>query len=139
MHLLVEDLVRKFNEVGISNEIGRRGQVCSILAGLNTKKVRNLYAEFLINTDSEDVGIYVFDIASVMEEHRADVLEMLNYINANYRYVRFFVGENDSVCAACDVPKTAQDVPATAVELFVRLSQMVDECYPYIMRSMWGA
>ena len=138
MLLLIEDLMRKFNEVGIASEIGRRGTVCSVLAGLKTKKVRNLYAEFLVNADSEDVGIYIFDIASVMEEHRPDVLEMLNYINTNYRYVRFFIGESDTVCAACDVPKTATDIPATAVELFVRMSQLVDECYPYIMKSMWG-
>lgn len=92
-----------------------------------------------INTDDDnDVAVRVFNLLSVDETRRAAVMPVINEINRKYRYVKFVMDDEGDVHIEYDYLVRCPDPAASARELIIRITRIVDEVYPMLMRAMWA-
>ncbi len=72
---------------------------------------------------------------------RAKVIEKFNELNSRYRWVRFFVdNDDDCVCVAADCVAIGgeESIKLTVFQRVMRLAHIYDEAYPQIMRTIWA-
>ena len=85
---------------------------------------------------------YSPNIANVNEEKLTETLKALNKLNADYRYVRFYV-ENNTITVKTDilVLSDSTDIADTYADYIVSMIDMhigvIEEAYPKIMETIW--
>lgn len=97
--------------------------------------------EFLfLKSDDEDndVSVRVFDIVKFPEERWEKALETINNLQAEYRFVRLTLDSKGAVDAQYDFPTKFTNIGEGAYEILFRMTNILDECYPVLMRAMWG-
>ncbi len=108
-----------------------------MLAGFNGDKAT---INLLMHFDAMDhtVMFRVLNLSKVPIDRKYEVFSALNRMNAVYRWIRFFVDDEESIVAQVDhilIPDESADV---VMELIVRINQVVNEAFPEIMKAVWG-
>lgn len=127
-----------FIENNIHCQVAERGQYSVVQAGFNGKNIRGMTVHFISVNDANDVAVRILGIATVHEERRAAVMEMLNDLNIKYRFVKFVLAKDGGLSMECDVPVKVPNVGEVCMELLLRVIQIADEVYPEIMRAVWA-
>ena len=117
---------------------------CSISEGESSSTVRagingdNCTFEMLfISRDNDnDVSVRIFDLCRFKDAKRAAVLEACNKCNCSYRFVRFTADDDNTITVSFDVPVETANPGEVCFEIFARCMNIVDECYPDIMRAI---
>ncbi len=99
-------------------------------------KMQSMTLSFFI--DDNDICVKVFGVANVPEEKKPTVLNALNELHKKYRWVTFFIDEEEEVVAQIDSKfKSNESAPELFWELLLRAYDIVNDSYPEIMKSIW--
>ena len=82
--------------------------------------------------------VRIFSIARVPKNKTAAVLEVLNALMIEYRWLRFYLDSDNEVTAAIDAVITEETAAPVAGELLARGLNIVDDIYPRIMKVLWA-
>jgi hypothetical protein len=93
---------------------------------------------FISRDNDADVSMRIFNIAKFPPEKMAAVCTAVNECNGKYRYLRFTADDDNTVTAAYDFAVNTENVGKSAVELCMRAMNIVDECYPIIMKAIYS-
>ena len=93
---------------------------------------------FISSDDDNDVSVRAYAIVSVDSAKRSKVLEAVNSLNNEYRYVRFVIDEDNDINVEYDFPVRADNVEECAMEMISRFVDIIDEAYPTIMRVIFN-
>lgn len=94
---------------------------------------------FTSNSDDDHyVAVRVFGLVSVEPEYETQMLSIINELNSQYLFVKFVMEDNGDINLEYDYLVSDPNPAASAIELVVRISTIVDEVYPKLMRAMWA-
>ena len=92
-----------------------------------------------ISTDNDsDVAVRVFGLLRVEETKKSKMLSAINEINAQFRYVKFVMDDNNDISVQYDFPVRTVRVEASAEEILIRFVKIIDDAYPMMMRALWS-
>jgi len=74
----------------------------------------------------------------VPENKFGAVLMACNEANATYRWAKFYVSDKMSVCVEDDAILDFSNVGAECAEIAFRLSDIIDEVYPSLMKAIYS-
>lgn len=96
---------------------------------------------FINSDDDNDVKVLTENFAKFPESKRIKGLELINDLNRNYKYIKFSIDDDGDLCAQYDLPVSAADenLGSIVIEIAMRCAKIVDDSYPKIMQSIWGA
>lgn len=97
------------------------------------------------NMQNMNIGAFVDDttisvylrIAQVSYDKKSYLLSELNKINSDYRYVRFYVNDDNAVQAQVDFDFMQDSAATICFSACVKIVYAVDNCYGRIMKCIW--
>lgn len=92
---------------------------------------------FRFGEDGRDVALRVFSICKVPEEKVGNACFVCSKLNAQWRWVKFYLGSDDEVTASLDAVIDPYTTGEECFELLVRMVDIVDNAYPEIMKMLW--
>lgn len=109
-----------------------------VSVGFNCKNVNSIEVRFISTDDDSDVKVRLFSLLRVPTEKQSAVLEQLNILNNRYRFVRFFLDNDNDVNIAYDftVSTSSDCLGASCFEMLRRFVDIADEAYPEIMKAL---
>ena len=93
---------------------------------------------FVFDENGHTVCIRVFDLINVPDSKRFQMLELINTLNRDYRWTRFFLSKDSKMQVQIDHMIDGGKGPQHMVELMIRLMRIVDDIYPRLMKLIWG-
>ena len=94
---------------------------------------------FFFDTDCHGASLRVFDILKFTDEQRPKMLETINNLNQEYRFVKFCAQDDDNtVQMEMDLIFRDNDVAEICEEAMVRAYQICDDAYPTLMKARWS-
>ena len=95
--------------------------------------------KIFVDPDEDNVAIRVWTIAKTLDaDQAAAVTLLLNDLNNNYRWYRWYLDDDREVTAAVDAVITADTIGAIVYELVQRGVNIIDENYPKVMKALWS-
>ena len=92
----------------------------------------------VFDLDGTSAQLVTSPIASVPAEKTAAVLLALNQCNCKFRWVKFYLDEDNDVVANGDVMFDEQNTADTCIEMILRTANIIDDAYADIMKAVWG-
>ena len=129
-----------FDQAGLKHAV-RETDTFSFVDASFTGSNCTVRIRFVNCDDDNDVKVLTENFAKFPEARRAKGLELINELNRNYKYMKFTVDGDGDLCAQYDLPVSAADenLGKMVIEIAMRCAKIVDDSYPRIMQSIWGA
>lgn len=94
--------------------------------------------QFISTDDDCDVAVRIFDLISIDPEKIGKILTVINELNCKYRYTKFTLTKDNNINVEYDYPVSGKHPEESAVEIVIRMTQIVDDAYPELMHAMWS-
>ena len=88
-------------------------------------------------TDAELLAILIGS-GSAKETSVALMQRVLNDCNNKFRWVKFYLDDDNDIVANADILFDELNVGFTCVEIVMRTASIIDDAYPAIMKGIWG-
>ena len=92
----------------------------------------------VFDLDGTSAQIITSPIASSPVEKAARVLLTLNDCNNKFRWVKFYLDDDNDVVANGDVLFNEQNCGDACVEMILRTASIIDDAYADIMKAIWN-
>ncbi len=112
---------------------GKMACKCGV-SGLNTR----YDVTYVFDADEKHIGVRVFQLLKVPIDRQSQVLDLMNTLNSQFRWVKFAMDKESDVSIQADAIVNENTGGAISVELLIRIMKIVDEAYPQFMRIIWG-
>ena len=93
---------------------------------------------FIFESDNRSVYLRVDDLAKVPIDRMYEVLSVLNNLNCQYRWARFYVDKDDEITVQIDHVLVENYSGPVVVELALRIASIVGTGYSEIMKAIWA-
>ncbi len=141
------DVKEQVNRVGLA--MNERGLVFDYVDEFDKPMIRlsfgggdfsytHVAISIVFDEDGESAQIISSPIASVPAEKTAKLLLTLNDCNHRFRWVKFYLDDDNDVVADADVIFDEQNVGAAVIEIVMRTASIIDDAYADIMKGIWG-
>lgn len=98
----------------------------------------HIVVHLVFDLDGESAQLITSPIANTPGEKTAKMLLVLNECNRKFRWVKFYLDNDNDVVANGDVLFDEQNVGDACIELVMRTASIIDDAYPDIMKGIWG-
>ena len=98
----------------------------------------HMLVHLIFDEDGESGHILTSPIGNVPVEKTAKMLLELNEFNRKFRWVKFYLDDDNDVVADGDVLFDEQNAGAACFEMVMRTASIIDDAYPEIMRAIWS-
>ena len=126
-----------FKQAGIKYRVEDGEKTSRVVAGFTPKNGSAVRVNFISSDDDNDVAVRAIAIVSATDDKRDAMLRIVNECNAQFRYCKFVVDDDNDVNAEFDFPVRTQNVGPMAVEIFIRFMKIIEEVYPRFMKALW--
>lgn len=92
----------------------------------------------IFDEDGESAQVQTSPIANVPVEKTSKMLLTLNECNHKFRWVKFYLDEDNDIIADADVIFDEQNVGEACLEIIMRTASIIDDAYPDLMKGIWG-
>lgn len=137
---VTQSFLRKLDEKSIrysSRETeGERNEYVSVT--FDTKYGNSVSFAFIFDPDGTSVNIKVYSIAAVSAEKLMDMFVLVNQLNYEYRWVKFYLDDDNEVTVSGDAVIDEATAGDELFELLARYLGIINEVYPRIMKVIWG-
>ena len=106
-------------------------------SGVNGKNAQYTIT-MVFDEKGHTVCLRVFDLIPTPDEKRFQLLELINTLNRDYRWARFFLSQDSRLQVQVDHLTDGDRCAQEIVELIMRLIRIIDDVYPRFMRIIWG-
>ena len=93
---------------------------------------------FISHDNDNDVAVRVYGLITIKEKQRGKMLAALNVINKKYRFLKFVLDDDGDISIHYDYLLTDANPAESVTELTGRITQIVDDAYPLLMRILWA-
>ena len=115
---------------------GDRSEVIKV--SFNGKNADTVRVFLFFDEEGKRVNLKSFSIAKIPSEKLMDMYVVLNELNNEYRWVKFYVDSDNEVTVSDDAIIDPDSVGAECFELIIRSVSIVDEVYPRLMKVLWA-
>ena len=102
------------------------------------KNANTLSTVFFFDGNGKSVNVKSYGIANVAEDSLMRMYVKLNELNAQYRWVKFYINSENEVTVSGDAIIDEETGGEECFEICMRYVRIIDECYPGIMKTLWG-
>lgn len=92
----------------------------------------------VFDLDGTSVQVITSPIASAPAEKTSTVLFALNECNRKFRWVKFYLDDDNDVIADTDMLFDEQNIGEAVIEIVMRTANIIDEAYADIMKAVWS-
>lgn len=92
----------------------------------------------IFDEDGESAQVLTSPIASVPTEKTSRLLLTLNECNNKFRWVKFYLDDDNDVIADGDMLFDEQNAGDVVIEMVMRTASIIDDAYADIMKGIWG-
>ena len=114
-------------------EDGRTVCICGV-SGLNTR----YDVTVIFDADERHIALRVFQLLKVPIDRMGQILELMNALNHQFRWIKFTVDQDNDVSLQADAIVDSHTCGTVSVELLVRIMKIIDEAYPQFMKVIWA-
>lgn len=98
----------------------------------------HVVVHLVFDLDGTSAQIVTSPIAGVPVEKTAQVLLTLNECNNKFRWVKFYLDEDNDIIANGDVMFDEQNTAETCIEMIMRTANIIDDAYADLMKAVWS-
>lgn len=109
-----------------------------IRVGFNGEHGNEIAFYFFFDPNGTTVNIKVFSICKVSAEKLMDLYVLLNQLNCEYRWVKFYLNDDNEVTCSGDAVLQPESAGEELYELLSRFLGIIDDLYPRIMKAVWA-
>ena len=134
-------IARAMDEKNYKYGITEKEKSSILYAGFSIDNGPNVQCKFISTDDDNDVAVRLYGLISgITDSNRGKILEVINKCNNSYRFVTFLIDSDGDVNIQYDFPVTATDdaIGVMSCEIFARIMNIVEECYPLFMKALWS-
>ncbi|MBR5110224.1 MAG: YbjN domain-containing protein [Clostridia bacterium] len=103
-----------------------------------TGKTTQADFHLFFDADDKSVSIRVFKLFIVPIDKKLQLLELMNKINSEYRWAKFFIGEDEWMNVQLDALISAETAGPNCLNLILRAMNIIDTAYPRFMHEVWA-
>ena len=92
----------------------------------------------IFDEDGESAQVVTSPIASVPAEKTSKLLLALNDCNHRFRWVKFYLDDDNDIVADADIMFDEQNVGDACLEIVMRTASIIDDAYADIMKGIWS-
>jgi len=132
---------KAFNEQELKFKVEETENSSYVVAGFTVEKGPSLRALFISRDDDNDVTMRVYRVCSDVDaDARPKMLEALNKLNSEYKYLKFVLDKDGDVNVEFEFLVRMSDdcLGACCAEVFIRTMKILDDAYPVLMKAMWS-
>lgn len=98
------------------------------------------HVEVLLIFDGDTtMGLRSFNYVKFPEEKKAAMYQLCSEMNKQYRWVKFYVDEQDNtITLSDDAVIQVETAGEESFELMMRLIGIADQAYPTFMKALWA-
>lgn len=85
-----------------------------------------------------DLTVACFSLVKVPQPKRVEMLELLNEVMDNYRWLKLYLDSDSEVTSQVDAIVDDRIAGIVGAELILRTVNILDNIYPRIMKIMWS-
>ena len=93
---------------------------------------------FFFDDNNQTVNIKVFSLCQVKVEKLMDMYVLLNQLNYEYRWVTFYLDQDNEVTLSGDAVVDVATAGAELKQLCGRFLSIIEDIYPRLMKVIWG-
>ena len=132
-----KQIAAAMDEKKLNYRIEESDNASMLLAKLAGKNAKDLIIRFISAGEGNDVFIRIFAIADGSKGDKNKIYALLNKLNADFRYICFYMAENGEINASYDIPLSVNtDLGPACLEILMRLWNIIDESYPAILAAV---
>ena len=99
----------------------------------------NIEIMVIFDKDGEGlVALRCWSFGKCPNGKRAALLEACNKLNTEWRWVKFYIDDDEDVSAALDAVVDIDTVGDECVQLVRRMVNIYDDAYPVLMKASWS-
>ena len=102
------------------------------------KNASSISLFFFVDKDGHSLNIKSFEIAKVPEGKLAEMYALLNQLNHEYRWAKFYLDEDNDVTCEGDAILCEANAAEECFELLICFVDIIDVVYPELMKVIWG-
>ena len=140
MSYVVEKIKQYFDEKGVRYEhfekSEKRDEALRIVYGGDNADAIKIILFF--DEDGGSLNVKSFTIAKVPTAKLMETYVVLNELNNEYRWVKFYVDSDNEVTAAGDAIIDDATAGEECYEIVQRYVNIIDAVYPRIMKVIWA-
>ena len=103
-----------------------------------TGKTTQADFHLFFDQDEKSVSLRIFKLFIVPIDKKLQLLELMNKINSEYRWVKFFIGGDDWMNVQIDALLSAETAGPYCMNLILRTMNIIDTAYPQFMHEVWA-
>lgn len=138
IHNATKEIEQVFHGADLKYTVREIEKVSFLEAGLASHQGIQSPIRFISSDDDNDVAVRISPLARVPESKTGEMLKLINDFHNRYRYIRFCLDSDNDLIVSYDIAVKAENIGETAIEIFIRFSQILDDIYPEIMRVIWS-
>lgn len=101
-------------------------------------KFSHIRINVLFDEDGESVQLVTSTIVSIPTEKTAPALICCNNCNLRFRWVKFYIDDDNDLIAESDGIIAGDTVGEECLELLFRMVSICDDCYGDFMKAVWA-
>ena len=105
--------------------------------GFNGKAATVNFSVFF-DQDGHSVSLRVLRFFPVPIDKRLQILEDINKTNKEYRWIKYYINDENDVNVQADAIINAENSGEIVVELIARTIRIIDNTYPTFMHTIWA-
>ncbi len=139
MNACTQNFIDYLDAKGVKYDVEDREDDCKVSVTY-TMDNSTFTVSIFIDDSNNNVAVRCFSIVNVPDNaiKLQNALEACNKCNNDYRWIKFVLDGDRDVNAMCDGVITPDTAAAVIYELMVRTLNIVDECYPTLMKALWA-
>jgi len=137
IYAATQEIDAAFKAKGLKCRIVETQSTSAVEAGFNGDNT-SASVKFISTDNDNDVAVRLFSFVKVPDNKRTAVLETLNSLQRQYRYVGFALDNDNEVVISYDFPIRTTNAGEVAVEMFMRVWDIADKAYPELMKAIWA-
>lgn len=138
MFQAIRDIQTAFRSAGLKCGVENTGGNWVLQSGMTGKKATYHFLFIKEDDQGNDVAVRVIGLATIPKHRFDNAYEVLNRLQKKFRFIRFTLRSDGIVVVEYDFPATFEPIGKGAVEILIRLTQILDDCYPELMRATWS-
>lgn len=138
MYQAIREIQTEFRKAGLKCGVENKEDSWILQAGMAGEKATYQFLFIKKGESGNDVSVLVLGLPTFPRDKILKAYRVLNDLQEEYRFIRFTVRSEGHVVAEYDFPTAFAPIGGGAVEMILRLTKILDECYPVIARAVWS-
>ncbi len=134
MTYLIYDTLKKIENLKVYTKETEHSSSVWLKVSVGNDHSYTIY--FISNDDNNNVAVRIFGLVSVDKSRWISILPVLNHLNEKYRYAKFTLDGDGDINLEYDYSISCPDPAASAFEIVTRITRIVNESYPTILRAL---